>query len=92
MPLHTYSYVSIPIVLRMHPIGTYKKTSLILLFLLSTFGFRTLVGRQYVDLGNRGNNLSFLWVMDKVPKKLIVVYIVGIAITIIQSLLKIHVL
>ena len=71
MPLHTYLYVSIPIVLRMHHIGTYKRTSLILLFLLSTFGFRTLAGRQYVDLGNRGNNLFFLWVMVKVPRGIV---------------------
>ncbi|MDU1230857.1 MAG: hypothetical protein E6980_11915, partial [Clostridium sp.] len=63
--------------------GTYKRTSLILLFLLSTFGFRTLAGRQYVDLGNSGNNLFFLWVMDKVPKEISGAYMVGIAVTMI---------
>lgn len=38
--------------------------------LLSTFGSRIPGGRQQVDLGVLADGLYFLWVLDKVPKKL----------------------
>ena len=45
-----------------------------------------------MDLGNSGNNLFFLWVMDKVPKGILLIYIIAvIKVEIIHVLSKIRI-